>query len=180
MGQNSGGISEPFTPIPSVLIDRVMPTLKDTEWRLICVIVRQTLGWSQNGKRKQRDWLSQRQLMARTGRNSAALSAALDVLVRRRLVNAWDDAGELLLTSQARRKHQGRIYYGLCEQALQHDEQDAKTPLRKANTTKETRDKRKPLLNESPSGLKPRDSATPSIYTGWVRASDVAAKRWND
>ena len=77
----------PFTAIPNVLIDEVMPTLKDTEWRLLCVIARQTLGWvDKNGKRKQRDWMSQSQLIARTGRNSAALSTALDVLVRENLI----------------------------------------------------------------------------------------------
>ena len=41
----------PFAAFPCVLIDRLMPTLKDTEWRLICVIVRQTVGWGAGGRR---------------------------------------------------------------------------------------------------------------------------------
>lgn len=131
---------EPFTAFPNVLLDCLMPTLRDTEWRLLCVVVRQTIGWREKGgKRKSRDWLTQRQLMTRTGRNSAALSAALDTLVRRRLVDAWDEAGGLLLTPQERRRCQGRIYFGLCREAFRPPtEEGAKTPLRKANTTKET------------------------------------------
>lgn len=57
------------TPVPVALIDRVMPTLRDTELRVLLVVVRQTLGW-QVGKdpylRKERDWLTQSQLMRRT------------------------------------------------------------------------------------------------------------------
>lgn len=163
----------PFTAFPNVLLDRVMPTLRDTEWRLLCVIMRQTIGWAENGKRKQRDWLSQKQLMARTGRNSAALSAAIDVLVRQRLIDAWDETGELLLTPQERRRYQGRIYYGLCQEVLQRFADEAsKTPLRKANTTKETEDKRKIIRKrvEKPSSI--------TVYSGWQKAGQVAAERY--
>lgn len=110
----------PFVAFPSLLIDRVMPTLKDTEWRLLCVIVRQTIGWNAHGHRhKRRDWMTQRQLMARTGRNSAALSNALNTLVRRRLVDATDEEGNLLLTPQERRRYNGRMYLELCQAGIE-------------------------------------------------------------
>lgn len=163
----------PFTAFPNALLDRVMPALRDTEWRLLCVIVRQTLGWSENGKRKSRDWLTQSQLMARTGRNSAALSAALDVLVRRRLIGAWDEAGRSLLTPQARRARQGRVYYGLGEAVLQGilqgDAKVAKTALRKANTIEENRDEREVSIKKQKSYR---------LYSGWARAGQVAEGRY--
>jgi len=57
-----------FVPFPSALLDEWLPRLKDTEWRLLCVVVRQTLGWKNGKGRKRRDWMSQSQLMKRTGR----------------------------------------------------------------------------------------------------------------
>ena len=105
------------TPFPNVLLDEVMPRLKDTPWRVLCVVVRQTLGWQSeaSGSRKERDWLTRSQLMARTGRNSEALSAAIDTLVRQGYIEVQDSKGQLLSTPQDRRKSRGRIYYGLTE-----------------------------------------------------------------
>jgi hypothetical protein len=103
------------TPFPNVLLDEAMPRLRDTEWRLLCVIVRQTLGWhdtSANG-RKQRDWLTQAQMKRRTGRNSAALSKALDALVRNGLIAVHDERGHPLTTPQQRRGHSGPLFYSL-------------------------------------------------------------------
>jgi hypothetical protein len=131
-------IITPFVPIPTVLIDQIMPTLKDTEWRLLIVIGRQTLGWGTTGRtRKAKDWLSQRQLMARTGRNSAALSAALDTLVKRQLVSASDQNGYPLSTPEERRRYRGRMFLGLNRETLKRlQEEPAKKqlPLRVAET----------------------------------------------
>lgn len=170
----------PFTAFPNELLDRVMPTLKDTEWRLLCVIVRQTIGWREkNGGRKSRDWLTQKQLMARTGRNSAALSAALDVLVRRRLVDAFDEVGELLLTPEERRRHRGRVYFGLCGEALQRLADAApKTPLHKANTTKETGNTKENIKRKMAIRRGTEPDTTPILYTGWKQAADIAASRY--
>jgi hypothetical protein len=161
----------PFTAFPCVLIDRVMPTLKDTEWRLLCVIVRQTVGWSANGRKHKRlDWLTQRQLMARTGRNSAAISNALNTLVKRRLVDACDEAGNLLLTPQERRRCSGRIYLGLCYAGIEaltpttsinakSEHHFAKTAVANTNTTKEIKDNKLPNGKASSTFLK--TEATP-------------------
>jgi len=103
------------TPFPNFLLDTVMPTLKDTEWRLLCVIVRQTLGWraGYSQQRKAADWLSHRQLKTRTGRSSAALCQAIDVLVHRHLIEVRDANQQLLLTPQSRRGYGGRLYFRL-------------------------------------------------------------------
>jgi hypothetical protein len=105
------------TPFPNVLIDEVMPRLKDTQWRILCVVVRQTLGWHDDvsGLRKDRDWLTRSQLKARTGRNSEAIALAIDTLVKQGYITVQDSKGIVLKTPQERRKNHGRIYYGLTE-----------------------------------------------------------------
>jgi len=108
------------TPFPNVLLDTVMPLLKDTEWRILCVIVRQTLGWlvetgedRQEKTRKARDWLTHSQLKQRTGRNSEAICKAVDSLVRRGLIAIYDSNNRLLATPQERQRCHERMYFGL-------------------------------------------------------------------
>ena len=157
----------PFTAMPNALIDEVMPTLKDTEWRLLCVIARQTVGWVDNsGNRKERDWMSQSQLIAKTGRNSAALSAALDVLVRENLIECQTESGELLPTPEQRRRHRGRLYFSLSPQQMQ----PTKSELQKAKWTKERENKRNPLNMEEKKNVR--------LYSGWESASDVVRSRY--
>ena len=163
----SAGLLAPFTAIPNILIDEVMPTLKDTEWRLLCVIARQTLGWiDKSGQRKQRDWMSQSQLISKTGRNSAALSAALDVLVRENLIECQAENGELLLTPQQRRQHRGRVYFSLALERIQ----PTKSELQKANRTKERENKRNSLY------MKEKNIR---LHSGWTSAHDIAKSRYH-
>ena len=92
-----------------------MPLLKDTEWRLLCIIARQTLGWQDgtSGRRKTSDWLSQRQLRERTGRDAAALSRAITVLIAQHLIVVQDGHGEPLNTARQRHAARSCVYYGL-------------------------------------------------------------------
>lgn len=113
-----------FTPFPNVFIDHAMPVLSDTEWRLLCVITRATLGWTKTrgDERKTRDWLTHSQLIARTGRSSEAVSRALKTLVNSSLVEVQNQRGQLLSTPQERRRNGGRLFYSfysLHEQAKQ-------------------------------------------------------------
>ena len=102
----------PFVPLPCPIIDELMPTLKDTELRVLLVVIRQTWGWrGTDGKPKERDWLSHRQLKERTGRASEAVSAAIDVLVRRGLLYVQNEHGAELSGTRERRNVQGRLYY---------------------------------------------------------------------
>lgn len=184
-----------FTAFPNVLLDQVMPSLRDTEWRLLCVIVRQTVGWSQGGKPKARDWMSQRQLMKKTGRNSAALSAALRQLVGRGLIEAQTPTGELLDTPQARRRHRGPIYYAVRWKMISAWEQSAKSgrtktdhktcqpdgvihstsqsELRKANTTKESFNKTL-LVHEKRTA---HETMHPGSYSNqWSSVGEIAGR----
>ncbi len=117
---NTPGLSH-TTPFPNELIDNVMPHLNDTQWRVLCVIVRQTLGWhdKQTGSRKIRDWLTQSQLKIRTGRNIEALAAAIDLLVARGYIVVEDESGNPLDSPQKRRAYRGRSYYRLADVWLQ-------------------------------------------------------------
>jgi len=109
----------PGTFFPHVLIDEVLPTLSGSQWQLLTVIVRQTLGWHDpsTGGRKASDWLSHRQLKARTGRGSDAVCSAIDSLVRRDLIAVTDEAGRLLATPAERRRAR-RLFYALSPRLL--------------------------------------------------------------
>ncbi len=164
----SVGLPMTFTAIPNTLIDEVMPKLKDTEWRLLCVVARQTLGWvDKDGRRKQRDWMSQSQLIAKTGRNSAALSAALDVLVRENLIECQAENGEFLDTPEKRRSHRGRVYFSLAPQQMKA----TKSELQKANRTKEREDKRKTINMEEKKNVR--------LYSGWSSAGALVKSRYD-
>jgi hypothetical protein len=95
------------TPVPNTLIDHLLPDLKDTELRVLLVVLRQTVG--RGGKPA--DWLSHRQLKARTGRASEAIAAAVDALVRGGCLLVTDSAGLPLSTPAERRRYQGKLYY---------------------------------------------------------------------
>ncbi len=61
-------------PVPNRLVDEVLPTLKDTELRVLLIVLRQTLGWREGSdtrarwRYKRRDWISHSQMVRRTGR----------------------------------------------------------------------------------------------------------------
>ncbi len=125
------------------------------------------MGWvDASGRRKERDWMSQSQLIARTGRNSAALSAALDVLVQQNLVQCQTETSELLLTPQQRCSHRGRVYFCLAPQQMQL----TKSELQKANRTKEKENKRNSLYME---GQKNKNT---QLYSDWASAGEVASE----
>lgn len=104
-----------WTPMPNYLIDFEMPKVSDSEWRILSVVCRQTLGWrdADSGNRKTRDWLSQNQLKRKTGRQSAAISRALASLIDRGLVVAYNGRAEVLRTPEDRRRCRGPMYLSL-------------------------------------------------------------------
>lgn len=95
-----------FTPFPNVILDRVMPHLSDTELRVLSVIVRQTFGWHQDRK-----WLSHALLKRLTGRESAAVSRAIDGLVKRGLVVIRDENDRRVHRAHERRRSRSKLSY---------------------------------------------------------------------
>ena len=106
----------PVVPVPALYIDRIMPALTDPEWRIICIVIRQTLGWVDPHKpssRKQRDWISHSQFKAKTGKSSDAISRAIDGLVQVGLLIVEREDGHLMSHPHARRRARCRLYYRL-------------------------------------------------------------------
>lgn len=102
------------TPFPNLLIDIFMPRLGDTEWRVLCVVVRQTIGWrGSDGERKTEDWLAHSQLKRRTGRQSEAISRAIQSLIDRGLVVVKDQNGNALGRPSERSQIGKRLYFSL-------------------------------------------------------------------
>lgn len=74
----------PWTRTPNVVIDRLMPGMKDTEVRILLVLLRSTVGWNRDEHSVK---LSYRMLIQRTGRSSEAISKALKELDRKGLIH---------------------------------------------------------------------------------------------
>lgn len=113
-----------WTKFPNFLLDEVLPKLRDTELRIIAIVVRETIGRSDPaGGRQKRAWLTQEMLKKRTGRQSAAISRAIDVLCQSGLIEVCDFLGRPLLTSRSRRFYRGRIRFSLNPSLLGEDSQ---------------------------------------------------------
>lgn len=106
------------TQTPNIIIDEWMPRLGDVELRVLLIVMRQTLGWIEDevtGRRKERDWISRGQLMAKAGRGHTAVSAAIKSLVERhQIIEALTEDGTQLDSAMKRGIHGNRIYYRLC------------------------------------------------------------------
>lgn len=105
------------TQIPHLIIREWMPLLSDVELRIILVVTDQTLGWIEDfetKRRKEKDWISQSQLMKKINRSDRAIQNSLKRLVDElRIIQAHDEAGNLLDSPQKRMKCGGKIFYRL-------------------------------------------------------------------
>lgn len=71
---------------PLALIDHLMPTLKDTELRILLLLLRRTAGFQRNPRTPV--ILRYRELTVKTGRHTGAISEALKSLERRGLIHS--------------------------------------------------------------------------------------------
>jgi len=102
------------TQTPNIIFNGLMREMSDTELRLVFIVTRATLGWvldKETGMRKEQDWLSLSQLKKKTGRESGAISKAIDVCIRRQWIEARDKDGNILDTKAKRRGK--NIFYRL-------------------------------------------------------------------
>lgn len=113
------------TQIPHLIIRKWMPLLSDVELRILLVVADQTLGWIEDletKRRKEKDWISQSQLMKKINRSDRAIQNSLKRLVDElRIIQAHDEAGELLDSPQKRMKCGGKIFYRL---SLKHPQEN--------------------------------------------------------
>lgn len=77
------GPNVPWTKAPNVLLDILLPSLRDTELRVLLILLRQTVGWNREGRPV---ILSYKTLMKRTGRHSEAIANALTSLSTKGLI----------------------------------------------------------------------------------------------
>jgi len=102
------------TPTPNVIFNGLMRKMNDTEFRIVMLVVRATLGWEadkETGMRKVEDWISSKQLKEKTGRQSGAISKAIDKCVEEGWIEARDKNGNIL-DSKGKRKGKN-IYFRL-------------------------------------------------------------------
>lgn len=104
------------TPIPNILLDVWMDRLSDVEFRVVMTIARQTMGWledKETGRRKEKDWISQSQLVEKTGRSRRQISVATKVLVDELgIVQALNEKGKPLDAAK-RKRNFGKVFYRL-------------------------------------------------------------------
>lgn len=74
-----------WTKVPNLLIDRYLPSLRDTELRVLLVLIRFTTGWNRDGRMIQ---LSYSRLKSLTGRQGDAIARALTSLAMRGLIHS--------------------------------------------------------------------------------------------
>jgi len=107
------------TQIPNEIINDWLPKLKESELKVVIIVARQTLGWIENpitGTRKKEDWMTQKQLMKKTGLSNWAVSKATQSLVEKDLIEARDADSNILDTPKKRQlvgRHHKRIFYRL-------------------------------------------------------------------
>ena len=125
------------TQIPHLIIREWMPLLSDVELRVLLVVADQTLGWIEDPetkRRKEKDWISQGQLMKKINRSDRAIQNSLKRLVDElRIIQAHDELGELLDSPQKRMKCGGKIFYRLSLKRPQQSTPEVSSGVEKAS-----------------------------------------------
>jgi len=130
------------TQVPNKLFDIYLKSLSAKELKVLLVVVRQTLGWvDSNGKRKERDWMSQKFLANKTGLSPKSVSQGIELLVTKNLIRATSEEGDELWYASERRGKE-RVYYGLSNALItflpKPCVKSTQDPVTKGNNTKLT------------------------------------------
>lgn len=153
------------TPVPNYLLDEALPLLSGAEVKVLLVVLRQTAGWSVGGDwrvRKERDWITQSQFKAKAGLGSEAVSRAIDLLVRRGLLEVTAEGGAPLPTPAARRACRGRLYFRAVDPG-----EEARAVHFSATRVRET-DTVFPG-SSSETGIRPPDTTKREMYKAKIR-----------
>ena len=111
--------------LPVLFVDDVLPTLKDTELRVLLAVLRQT---HVAGRERASAWITSGELRRRTGRASEAVSAAIGSLSGRGLLAITDGSGRQLETPSERQCATGRRLYRVGTGALVKPKSDVGEP----------------------------------------------------
>jgi hypothetical protein len=103
------------TPVPNLVLDKYVAILKPVEFKVLCIIIRQTLGWIQPnnpGKRKEVARMATSFIATKTGCSLRSISHAIESLQEQELITVSNKQGSLLKTPQDR-QGQYCLYYRL-------------------------------------------------------------------
>ena len=105
-------IYQQTTQVPNIVFDHHLPSLTESELKLLLVIIRQTNGWydKTTGRRKTRDRISHGQFMKKTGLCRRVLSKSLQSLIEKELITVTCENGRTLHKSEER-KGMARLFY---------------------------------------------------------------------
>ncbi|MBP6977622.1 MAG: replication protein [Lentimicrobiaceae bacterium] len=103
------------TPVPNVILDSYLKDLSSAELKVLLVVIRQTLGWADlktKDGRKESDWISTSQLQQKTGSSHRAITSAIDLLVKKKIIQIHDQQGNLL-DQPGLRRGKTKLFYRL-------------------------------------------------------------------
>lgn len=135
------------TQTPNDLFDNQLKNLTGAELKTLLVVIRQTVGFinpKDKSRRKERDWISQRFFMNKTGLSGRSVSSAIASLVSKKLIVVTGTNGNIL-HSVKQRRGTSRLYYAstlvLVNTAQQNHSVIHKKEVKKVHTTKQTQKK---------------------------------------
>lgn len=103
------------TAVPNAVFDYWLPRLKPSALCILLIIIRQTLGRTKSDKdkkdRREKDWISSFQLQKKCNYSRRSITSAIETLVKRRLINVFDERENPLYTPEERKGKQ-RLFYG--------------------------------------------------------------------
>lgn len=103
------------TPRPNSICDVWMRILNGSEYKVLDVIVRYTLGWKDMNtlsERKERAWISNKVFLEMTNLSKGAVASAIQALYDKGAIEVFDEVGNLLDTPKKRKGRQ-RLYFKL-------------------------------------------------------------------
>lgn len=95
-----------FTALPNTLIE-LLPGLTGAQWKVLCIVVRQTLG-----RQRQQTSIAHRYLIGSTGLASSTVSEAISLLVSEGILVVLDGKGREL-GSAVQRQRRGLLTFRL-------------------------------------------------------------------
>ncbi len=110
-----------ITQVPNVVFDIHLPSLTESELKLLLVIIRQTFGWfdKATGQRKTRDRISHGQFMKKTGLSRRVITKALKSLIDKNLVTVTCENGKTLHQA-VERKGVSKLFYSFLQEPVRH------------------------------------------------------------
>jgi len=90
-----------------------MKKMTDTELRVVLIITRATLGWFDpiKKRRKEIDYISQKQFMEKSGKSNRAIATAINNCVKNNWIIAYDKNGKIVSKPEERARR--KVYYCL-------------------------------------------------------------------